>query len=83
VGPAAPEIRHLRDAGSTLGAASKVPQAMNGRTISTPLPWSDEAVRQLRQLAQHQLSAREIAKRIGRSEQAIKRKGRTLGLTLR
>jgi hypothetical protein len=56
---------------------------MNGRTISTPLPWSDEAVRQLRQLAQHQLSAREIAKRIGRSEQAIKRKGRTLGLTLR
>jgi IS30 family transposase len=57
---------------------------MNGRTTWTHgYPWTEDAVEQLRQLAQHELSAREIAKRMGRSQQAIKRQGRQLGLTIR
>jgi hypothetical protein len=45
--------------------------------------WTEEELEQLRQFAQHQLSAREIAQRTGRTPQAIKGKARGLGLALR
>jgi hypothetical protein len=45
--------------------------------------WTEAEIEQLRQLARHELSAREIAQRTGRTAQAAKMKARKLGLMLR